>query len=227
LEVRKVSYLIMPGDVLEARIVTFDPNLPTQLGENVLHYVVNIAPTVGVTTADVATYLDSQWAGPYKALLSSACQYRGTSVQKVQPLPRAVNDLAVGAAANGGLSGNMTPTQVAAIIRLETALAGRPFRGRIYVPFMTAGAVNAVGNMTSGYFTLLTALAAAIPMAAVVNHGLIVAGIGLCIWHRKGYHKPPINVGFTDAVTAVVPTDLFATQRRRGNLGRVNNVPPF
>jgi hypothetical protein len=101
--------------------------------------------------------------------------------------------------AAGATSGDNLP-QVAAIVKLQTALRGRSHRGRVFLPFVAEGKVAngvlASGNVTnvqSGWSSFVSSLSGG-------GFTLVVASY---------------TVGHKFDVTSVVAESLAATQRRR------------
>ncbi len=223
-----MAYTPVQNDILEARIFTFDPTTPTQLGVNVVRFRVSLVNGTGGTLTAMAASLDGVVAPLYKALLSSTVQYRGIMLQKIWPFPRTFAEFSNGNNGTGSGAATQVPTQVCGLIKAQTAKAGRQFRGRIYIPFLGTGSVGANGNPTAPYVTALQNLAAAVYPS---SYGIIAGGNGFTmipvIFHNKGYGKPPTNLKGTDDVVSVVASPLFATQRRRGNYGRSNPGSPI
>lgn len=221
-----MAYTPILNDILEARIVTFDPTAPSQVGVNVIHYKVTNLVGFGVTQLALAQRLDTLAAPLYKALMSSSVQYRGVLVQKIWPLPRVASEQTAANAGFASGAASQVPTQVAGLIKLKTANAGRAFRGRIYLPFLGTGSIGVDGNPTAPYVTALNNLAAAIftPITGVSggDQTTMVPGI----YHAKGFGTPPIGAHTIDLTTSATGSPLAATQRKRGNYGRTNSTSP-
>lgn len=69
----------------------------------------------------------------------------------------------------GNLAGNLMPGEVAAVISLRTALAGRRTRGRMYMPTPSYTLLDANSRWTSGMCTGFTTAAAALLAPLVVG----------------------------------------------------------
>jgi hypothetical protein len=216
------------GDLLEVRVVSFWPLAPTQLGETVSHWKVLNVVAGGVTQTDIAVHWDTAINTFYKNLMSSGAIYRGVSVQRIAPLPRVAFEFTIANLAPGNGSPQALPTQTRGLLQLRTALAGRPFRGRQYFPFpSTTGLAAATALPTAGYIANVNAIAALMQTAMIVAVGLAQTTLAPVIWHRKGYGKPPTNIGGVDIVTNAAAVQAWATQRRSGSLGRPNGTTPF
>jgi len=114
--------------------VKFVNRMAAQNAVNILHY--KVAAVVGnPTDTDVSADLDAA-AGPlYRDLMSAEAAYVGSSFQIFSPIAfdRIINVV------NGGVGDHaedVLPTQTALVVTKRTGLAGRSFRGRMYVPFM-------------------------------------------------------------------------------------------
>jgi hypothetical protein len=222
-----MAYRPALNDVLESRFVTFDPSPPPQVGINTLRWLVTSIVAGGVTQQQIAAFLDGIAAADYKARMPPATSYRGVSVQKINPLPRVLAEMSIANAGIGTAAAGQTPTQVAALVKLATARAGKAFRGRLYMPFLPSAAILANGNLDP-VFTVALALSMSlliIPQSIVV--GGATTNITPVIFHAKGYGTPPVGVRTTDVITGSSASPLLATIRRRGNYGRPQAAAPF
>lgn len=222
-----MAYIPVLSDILEVRAYVFDPVSPVQIGINVHHYRVTGISNGGCSQGQIAGTFDASLAALMKPLITDNVTYRGILVQKVWPKPVVT---AEGSAANAGPgTGGATamPTQVSPLIKKVTAKAGRAFRGRTYIPFPPMAAATAQGNMTAGYNITMQSLAAYLRGVITVTVVTVQTVLQPVIWHRNGYGQPPVNIGGNDDVTDTFAMTLFATQRRRGNYGRVNASSPI
>lgn len=222
-----MAYNPILNDVLEARIYTFDPAGPPQVGVNVVHYRVTGVALLGQTQAQVAAGLDAAIAALYKAVLSNQVMYRGVTIQKVWPRPVVAQEGANGNAGAGTGGVGTLPSQVAPLIKNVTAKAGRAFRGRLYTCFPPQPFSDVNGNLTNAGFAALGALGGAIFAQRTIGGGGNTITIAPTIWHRKGYGTPPVAIGADDLMTGSFASPLFATQRKRGNYGRTNPSSPI
>jgi hypothetical protein len=214
-------------DVVELRVVTFDPTAPSQVGINVVHFEVTNVSNLGTNQAQFAIQVDNAIATLYKAAMSSSVNYRGVMVQKIWPLPRVVAESTIVNAGAASGAATQVPTQVAGLISLRTANAGRPFRGRIYMPFLGTGSIGAGGNPTAPYVTAIQNVANALFATFSVVSGGDSTTYTPVIYHAKGYGKPPANLHSVDVITSASASPLAATIRRRGNYGRTNSTSPI
>lgn len=223
-----MAYTPALNDVLSVRIITFDPTSPTQVGINNVFFQVTGTTGGGATQSEIASRVDGLNAANMKAMLPTVCLYRGIMVQKVFPLPRQLAEFAIGSAGAGTSGGDQMPTQVAGLIKLFTDKAGRAFRGRIYTPFVPSNFVGVTGNSTAGMLTALNNLATSL-ITTIVTTGGFGGTVTMkpVIFHRRGYGKPPVNINGVDFITSALGSPLLATQRRRGNYGRINASSPI
>lgn len=116
--------------------------------------------------------------------------------------------LDTGGAVAGTLTGDILPPQIAIVVTLRTAQAGRSFRGRVYLPGFAEGTNSAAGVSTAGTAPVgfITALKAA----------LVTSGLDLGVLSRPAPDALPPRAGFITPVTAIVMRDtVWDTQRRR------------
>lgn len=145
------------GDIFQ---VTLIGELAGQTTQTVLHYIQTLEVIPGSEASGLAGAID---AGPAADLLNwqgSDFRYVKTMVQKIRPFPielAVFNNFSTGL--GGGLSVSAPPT-VAATVTKQTPLAGRAFRGRIFVPGVPIG-VTQDGVLTgTGLANLQIAVAA-------------------------------------------------------------------
>lgn len=191
-----------------------------QVGLNVTHWRVSII--VGAQPGDpiIAAAFDAGFAGVYKTLMHAQATYYGVRVQKIEPQPVlfpavSANNSGIGTAGAAGL-----PSQNSGLVTFRTPYAGRSFRGRLYMPFPAEqDNVDATGRPTNGYITNLNALANfyRTPLVAQLAGNSVTLELGV-----RGRSIPSFIV-----VNAHVVRPFWATQRRRGDFGRPNVIPPF
>jgi hypothetical protein len=178
------------------------------------------------TEQDTASTLETAIAPFYKALMPSTVFWRGLSVQKVQIAPLGVPFPSVASAGAGTYASLVAlPNQVSAIISLRTALAGRHYRGRIYPGLVPDGASNQDGQMTAAYQVVLQQLAAY--LQAVIGLNAHTVNTTWRVQVRSFFPPvPPLpgNTVFNPVISCTGRT-AFATQRRRGQFGRINVLP--
>jgi len=203
------------GDVVRVKIACTCRN---QLALNVLHYQCTLS-SGSVTTADCATRIDQVVEPQMKPLLSVNAQYYGVNVQLIDPVAAAA-DTEAGNAGAGTATGDVLPLQVCGIITKRSALLGRKHRGRMYIPFPSEADNDSNGVPSSTYFTNLAVLAAVVLAPITVSPGGGTLTLFPCIYHKG-------QVPLTDILIGWTRRQRWATQRRRGDFGRPNSLPPF
>lgn len=114
--------------------------------------------------------------------------------------------LDAGGPVSGGTAGKLLPPQVAQVVTLRTALAGKSFRGRVYLGGFADGSLTAQGTQDPGSASAGVAFVTGIQTAFTSN------GLTLAIMSRKS------NVG-TPVTLIMSRTNTWETQRRRATIG--------
>jgi hypothetical protein len=196
--------------------------LGDQLGVNVVNAEITGlggTPSLQEMIDAWSTWASTRWA----ALMTSAAQYYGSSCQQIMTTSpveiSAVSTAGQGAGASGATP---LPALVSGILTLNTGIAGRSFRGRLYMPFPSTAdqqIVSGISIPATGYQVNLLALATDLRTTIT----LAAAGGG-SIDLRVGIRSRKLNV--FNYVNGVIPRAKWAEQHRRGSYGRPNS-PPF
>jgi hypothetical protein len=222
-----MAYLPILGDVLELRVVCQVTSPSPQVSENVFHAVVGAVTGGGVSQAAIAVWYDLLIAGAYKTIMAAAATYRGVMVQKIWPLPRVVAEYTIASAGAGLSSVPILPLQTAGLLRAKTNIAGRAFRGRQYLPFPSQNQQDVDGTPTNGVLANHVIIGGAIYSNQTVVAGIITTSLIPVIYHRANFGVPPAGAHTSTPVTAIQTQKVWATQRRRGQLGRPNPFSPI
>lgn len=112
------------------------------------------------------------------------------------------------------------PKQTAGLCRFKSLTAGSKGENRIYVPFPPAALNDSTGKPSAGYLSNLLDLALLLGQPMVCDSvsgaaGTLVPTLNI----RPGGAFPP------DLIAAGVTAHSWATQRRRGDYGKVNKNP--
>lgn len=210
------------GDVLEVRNVCLNSH-HDQIGVNVLHYRVTAQGTFTPTLAEIAANLRPVFADIYTLCMANECRYSGVGVKNMAAPATEEHVASVGGIfGNEGL--NEFPSQISRLVSIKTGFAGPGHRGRIYVPFPSTNSANSEGNMSASGITSIQLFAAGFPLTKTITSGANSVTIVLGVLRRiaGGVALPP---GTIDLAIQLVPKFLFATQRRRGDYGRINPLP--
>lgn len=120
--------------------------------------------------------------------------------------------LDTGAALAGTGTGDLLPLQTASCVTLRTALAGRSFRGRCYLPGF--GEIN---NSATG---TLVGSASGVAFVTAIKAALVASALDLGVISRPAPDAIPARAGSINVVTSIVSRDaVWDTQRRRAVAG--------
>jgi hypothetical protein len=209
-----MPFSLLQNDVFTVRVACHTPN---QVGINTLYYRVTDVAAGNLPASEVAEFFTTRFKPLWRECLSSNATFRGTSVQRVEPQPKSIPVPFVNPDP-GLFLGDKLPGQVSGIITTQTIFAGRRFRGRLYIPFPSEDANSATGLVHPNYVTALDDLADGLgPQIFIVTP----SGSGTV--RHVLYHRDADS--YTD-IASYVARDRWATQRRRGHYGALNQ-PPF
>lgn len=212
-----MSFRMAVGNLFECKWWTL---MGSQIGITTWHWAVSATAGLGAYPEDLRDWISLNTAGDFKACLSIQSFFRGITLQQIWPgtKPRPLIDPS-GAGAGGG-AGIPLPKQVSGIIKKLTELSGRAYRGRMYIPFPSAGDNEAVeGRPTGNYLARLTSFATDIEDPVTVGLAPDTTTLSPCLVHRA-------NPGTFNFITDTEPSPYWGTQRRRGDYGP-KNIAPF
>lgn len=192
-------------------------SIGNQVSVNRFYWQVSLVGGSPATYDDAASQLDLFYAPLYKAVLANTAYYNGTVVQRVWPLPVLVRSIDDGHGGFGTAGANACPKQSAPIISYYTAFAGPGGRGRTYLPFPSTTDITTLGEMTAGYKTNATVIAASRSAVFALSDAGRTAELTPGLWRRTGNVFTTIDLAFIRS--------KVATQKRRGDYGRANLSP--
>lgn len=220
-----MSIPLIVGDLLEWTIAT---HLNDQVGINVFHARV-AAPLTGTPNdADTLNGLDNLAAPLWKSAMCTPTVYRGSMLRLIRAGSPFAPVVYTGNTGTGTFAGSPGPSQARGLISWQTALAGRSFRGRSYIPFPGQGANTADGLPNNGYLAVLTTIISLIttnPLPITVSGQ--TARLIFGIYHRKP-PTPPATIPLAGTITDISAgrrSLQWATQKRSGSFGRPNPLP--
>jgi hypothetical protein len=208
------------GDLVTIRVWSV---LGPQAAVNTFHFVMG-AESGGtvVTLSDAATSFDADTSSTYIPLLANSAQYRGVQAYVNQvPLPQWQSGTAGAGFGTGGATA--MGSQLCGLIEWNTRLAGPAYRGRTFLPFPAAQDNADPGRPGASYQAAANAwIGNIMSISAFVNGvgGSIVAQYVL----KHGKNKAGV-IPSPSNITAGTFKDVWATQKRRGSLGRPNASP--
>lgn len=211
------------GDVYQVRCVSYTPS---QICVNSLYCLVTGVTGTEPSPGQLALTIDNNLSVGYIPLISTNARWRGISVQ-LQSSPKPVPSTSIVNDAVGGGSGDLLPAQTSYVIAFTNGIANRHGRGRIYPGFGPESNNTASGFLASAGQIILQSLAN-LMIGSFVNTQVSPAGTNTLQWvHRTVTKFPPPTpplVAYQNIVTAV-GRPRWATQKRRGQYGRVNILP--
>jgi hypothetical protein len=146
-----------------------------------------------------------------KALMATTTSLLAAGIRDVRTANQA-EFVSVAAATPGTGSGDPLPNQLAAVVTLRTALAGKSFRGRVYMSGAIEAENDATGKIASAFNTAIAAF------ITQCQTDMAAEGITLAVLSRPRT-SPPFPVAYAGAITpvsAIVTRDTeWDTQRRR------------
>lgn len=198
------------GDLLE---VTFGTYAEGQLGLNVRHARISAVVGNSVTTADIASRLETTFAPEYKGLMQLGSEFQGVRVRIISPIvsPPDYSQLLRGA---GEAVGKLLPGQIAGLISFRSNVGGRQGRGRMYVPFPSDVENDALGSPVAGYITRLQALG-----DLLVGTFLVAVNVNSATLE---WVVSKSAIGRTIPIVKAIARTQFGTQRRRSEVNRAN-----
>jgi hypothetical protein len=156
------------------------------------------------------------WTG-FAAQLNDGVTFLGVSLRDLRA-PNMPLVESTGAGATGTGAGVALPPEVALCVTLRTALAGRGFRGRVYLPGFDTDALYTDGRATNGAITASTTFVQHI-QAAMTASGLT---LGIAQPARQAYTSPATGTAIparsatiVDVTSIVTRNGVFDSQRRR------------
>lgn len=185
--------------------------------QNTLYFNKNTAWTQAQMQA-LADDLDTKWATQVMIDLSSTLHMTDVTVID---LTSQTSGGAVHTADHSGSDGGNPYTQNDAFcLKLQTALRGRSFRGRIYLPGLTSNMVSSLGILTSTQANNLRD-----DVQGVIDEidiGESVQAVVVSRYHGVDVNGKPIprTTGVVTPITAVTYTDLYIDSQRRRLPGR-------
>lgn len=123
--------------------------------------------------------------------------------------------LDAGAPVAGTAAGDLLPPQISFVVTLRTALAGKSYRGRVYLTGFAEAANGATGQASAGTGT------ACVAFINSIANALGTSSMNLAVVSRPApLAVPPRPVGMVNNVVNSISRDLiWDTQRRRAVAG--------
>lgn len=150
----------------------------------------------------------------YRGVIPNDITLVQIQVRKQDPLDPQAVDLAVTSGGTGTRGGPTEAGNVSVTMSERTGLAGRAYRGRMYVPGIIEGDVTADDRIGSSLIAGLT--------AAISNliTDLVSAGFALTVFHRPGLTPHIRDNTFNNVLFYVIENIIDSQRRRLPNRGR-------
>jgi len=209
------------GNIYKHRVYCY---FGDQVGINTRYFQVGAIAGPAVSELAFIAVQDIIFAALYKPALTDGAEYIGSDIQNITvgpPYP-----LQSGTSANqGNGTGGTLPmgAQVSGLISTRTAMSGPAFRGRSYIPFPSADSTDATAPAfpNAAYSAQLQLIA----NAALGTVGYTIGGGTVSVTWVIYHYQPAALRALPTPITAAFPTGSYATQKRRGNYGRLNPSP--
>jgi len=206
------------NDLIEVKLFCTAPTV-NQVSVNILRYLITAVTGASVTDVEAVDALSLTFSGDVKALLNNNANYFGMTLCRLKPLPRTTVTTSTSGNGAGTRSGDLAPAQLSAVLTKRTGKAGRRFRGRFYVPFPSQSDIETTSLPKAIYTADADTLGANIALVQVIIGGGGTASMTPIVYS-------PITPDLTP-ITNCTGALKFGTQRRRGEFGRTNLIPPF
>jgi hypothetical protein len=200
---------------------------PTQISLNdTVWQVTAVTGGTDIPVQAVADAMNTVFAASYKNWMAPQSSWRGTAVRWVSATGiTQASYVNVSSDGVGTAAGNTLPAQVSGLVSWKTALAGRRYRGRIFVGFPSDNWTNADGTMSAAGQTELATIQTLYTVPIVVAPAGGVQGITLALYMRSLLAVGPPRTYSYFPVTQGIARARWASQRRRGQYGRQNVLP--
>jgi len=156
----------------------------------------------------IASLFHSWWGNYYKAGVPAAVALTQVSVRLLDPTNPLAVDLPVTPSEPGTRVGQAEGGNVTLTISWRTDLAGRLYRGRIYVPALSEGDVNQNDTVVSTEVAILAIAAAQLISQLVANSTPLV------VFHRPNI-PPHVHDNTSTTITSYIVENVVDSQRRR------------
>lgn len=208
---------IVANDIVEVKTVCTEDN---QFGMNVFSFQVLTAPTAALTDQELADAISTLFGNFLCPMIRVDASYAGCYMRYWHLGTWGPQTNSTDGAAAGSDPGTKLPDQVTGLITKKTTYGGRAGRGRIYVPFPSQARLDADNTPTLAYVGLLQ----------TQFTWLLVPTVWLSVTPASTWSMQLIihNEAMTSfkPVTGFVYRKKWATQRRRGNYGKLNPTFP-
>lgn len=167
----------------------------------------NVAITQALTNTIGAAVKSGLTSSGHAALLNTSIALVSVGLRDIRSANTA-EFIDSGGVVSGANAADPLPLQIANVVTLRTAFAGRSFRGRVYLCGYTEA------NNTPG--GVLSSVTAGVAFITAIKAALVASSLDLGVLSRPAPQLPVPRAGFITPVTSIVSRDaVWDTQRRR------------
>jgi len=191
----------------------------TQASVNTYNFEVIASAGAGTNDQQVADDFDGLLSTFYKTYICNNAVYKGVQVYFIRRtgfLPGPTNQTSGTGAGAGGAKG--LPLNTALVAKYAGVLRGPSGRGRVFLPFASATAMEADGHPTVAFTNFVEAFMTSLLTPTIVGTGGDTATLAWVL-AKKG-----TSVTTTQIVSVGVP-NKFGQMHKRGDYGRPNSAP--
>lgn len=171
-----------------------------------------------IDSAGVISDLDTMMSARLIDLMSEDATYYGSQLYYQTPVGLPPRPDYTRANTGIGIDNSpLLPTQTCGLVSLYSDVLGKTGQGRVYCPFPAIIEQDTNGTPKAAYITTLNNLGAALTTTRAIVSGGVTAQFTPVLYIPGGLPPKPL--------IKYVSRDAWATQRRRGSFGRLNNNP--
>lgn len=200
-----------PNNPLVAKVI-LNYASDTRQFQNVFHVSAN-TPWTLPQLQQLATDFKNWWDLQLSTRSTNDVSLTLVQTRKLDPTDPIGFDFPVIPPIPGDLAAQSVPSNSTLTLSWRTGLAGRRFRGRTYVPAVSANDVSTVDTASSVLVNSLLVAGTQL-ITSVLVHG------ALTVFHAPGAVPSSFDNTFTDVTTAVVENILDSQRRRLPGRGR-------
>ena len=174
----------------------------------------------GGTDAQLAVDLDTLLAPLYKACMAATATYYGVKVSRYVLPPVARPQISNAFIGVGTAGAEAFPTAVCGLMKKTSYAWGKKGQGRTYIPFPSTTLADTNGEPSAGYEVNVGAIATALLTLNPVGVGGNTTEL-LWVLPDVKFHPG------TAIIVSSVAEAKWGTQHKRGDFGKLNQIPPW
>lgn len=193
--------------------------LGTQASVNTYNFEVISSAGAGATDQDVANGMDGFMSTFYETILANNAVYRGVQVyfiKRTGPLLQPVSSITGQTPGTGGAKA--LPLNTALILKYSTVVRGPSGRGRVFLPFLSASAMEADGHPTVAVTNFVDAFGNSLTSTTIIGTPPNTATLAWVLVAKN----PVVTTG---QIVNVGTANKFGQMHKRGDYGKPNDSP--